>query len=98
MPGDPALPPYQRDFPPWQAARLISSAARDAARAWVQPVTEQDILDLTWDLCNTFNGLGIALWRLARFRRETEPGQEPPPRAARNGPASGPGAPANSRP
>ncbi len=86
MPGDSALPVYQRDFPPWQAARLISGAARDAARAWAQPVTERDILDLTWDLYNTFNGLGIALWRLARFRREAGPGQEPHPRAARNGP------------
>jgi hypothetical protein len=85
MPADPALPVHQRDFPPWQAARLISGAARDAARAWAQPVTEQDILDLTWDLYNTFNGLCIALWRLARFRREAEPGQEPHPRAAGHG-------------
>lgn len=85
MPGDPAFPVYQRDFPPWQAARLISGAARDAARAWAQPVTGQDILDLTWDLCNTFNGLGIALWRLARFRQEAGPGQQHPG-AASDGP------------
>jgi hypothetical protein len=86
MPGDPALPAHHHDFPPWQAARLISSAARDTARIWAQPVPRQDILDLTWDLSNTFNGLGIALWRLARFRREAEPGQQPRPQAPGNGP------------
>ena len=96
MPGDPALPVYQRDFPPWQAARLISGAARDAARAWAQPVTERDILDLTWDLYNTFNGLGIALWRLARFRREAGPGQKPHPAPIMA--PSGSGAQADSRP
>jgi len=86
MPGDPALPVHHYDSPPWQAARLISGAARDAARIWAQPVPEPDMLDLTWDLSGTFSGLGIALWRLARFRQEAGPTQQPRPQAAGEGP------------
>jgi hypothetical protein len=73
MPGDPALSAGTWDFPPWQAARLVSGAAQDAARAWIRPVAEADMLDVTWDLHQTFRGLGIALWRLSRFRDEAEP-------------------------
>lgn len=77
MPGDPALPARDRDFPPWQAARLLSGAAQDAARAWTQPVPAADILDVTWDLHQTFRDLGIALRRLSRYRPGTEPDGQP---------------------
>ena len=77
MPGDPALPARDWDFPPWQAARLLSGAARDAARAWTQPVPAGDILDVTWDLQQTLRDLGIALRRLSRYRPETEPDGQP---------------------
>ena len=77
MPGDPALPARDWDFPPWQAARLLSGAAQDAARAWTQPVPAADILDVTWDLQQTFRDLGIALRRLSRYRPETEPDGQP---------------------
>jgi hypothetical protein len=78
MPGDPALAAGTWDFPPWQAARLVSGAAQEAARAWTQPIAETDILDVTWGLHQTFRDLGIALWRLSRFRDEAEPETEPP--------------------
>lgn len=77
MPGDPALPARDRDFPPWQAARLLSGAAQDAARAWTQPVPTAVILDVTWNLQQTFRDLGIALRRLSRYRPETEPHGQP---------------------
>jgi hypothetical protein len=79
MPGDPALPARDWDFPPWQAARLLSGAAQDAARAWTQPVPAADILDVTWDLQQTFRDLGIALRRLSRYRPEPEPDGQPRP-------------------
>jgi len=78
MPGDPALPAGACDFPAWQAARLLSGAAQDAARAWMQPVAEADMPDVTWDLHQTFQGLGIALRRLSRLRDEAGPGGPPP--------------------
>jgi hypothetical protein len=74
MPGDPALAAGTWDFPPWQAARLVSGAAQEAARAWTQPVPEADVLDMIWNLHRSFCGLGIALWRLSRFQEEAEPG------------------------
>jgi hypothetical protein len=77
MPGDPPLPTQDWDFPPWQAARLVSSAAQDAARAWAQPVPVADILDVTWDLHRTLGDLGVALWRLSRFQQEAEPDGQP---------------------
>jgi hypothetical protein len=77
MPGDPSLPARAWDFPPWQAARLVSGAAQDAARAWTQPVPAADILDVTWDLHRTLGDLGIALWRLSRFQQEAEPDGQP---------------------
>jgi hypothetical protein len=73
VPGDPALPARAWDFPPWQAARLVSGAAQDAARAWTQPVAAGDILDATWDLHRTFGDLGISLWRLSRSQQAAEP-------------------------
>jgi hypothetical protein len=77
MPGDPSLPTGTWDFPPWQAARLVSGAAQDAARAWTQPVPAADILDVTWDLHRTLGDLGIALWRLSRFQQEAGPDGQP---------------------
>lgn len=65
------------DFPPCQAARLVSSAAQNAARAWAQPVPETAILDVTWDLHRTFRDLGIALRRLSRFQHDAEPDVQP---------------------
>ncbi len=73
MPGDPALPARAWDFPPWQAARLVSGAAQDAAHAWTQPLPATAILDVTWDLHRTFGDLGISLWRLSRFQQTAEP-------------------------
>ncbi len=86
MPGDPALPPQAWDFPPWQAARLLSSAAQEAARAWAQPVPATAILDVTWDLHRAFRDLGITLWRLSRFRDAAEPQERPHDR--QHGPGS----------
>jgi hypothetical protein len=77
MPGDPSLPARAWDFPPWQAARLVSGAAQDAARAWTWPVPAADILDVTWDLHRTLGDLGIALWRLSRFQQEAGPDGQP---------------------
>ncbi len=86
MPGDPALPPHAWDFPPWQAARLLSGAAQEAARAWAQPVPATAILDVTWDLHRTFRDLGITLWRLSRFQDAAEPQERPHDR--QHGPGS----------
>jgi hypothetical protein len=80
MPGDPALAAGACDSPAWQAARLLSGAAQDAARAWILPAPGADILDVTWDLHQTFRDLGAALRRLSRFRDETETGRLPPAR------------------
>jgi hypothetical protein len=77
MPGDPSLPARAWDFPPWQAARLVSGAAQDAARAWTRSVPSAEILDVTWDLHRTLGDLGIALWRLSRFQQEAEPDGQP---------------------
>jgi hypothetical protein len=77
MPGDPDLPARTWDFPQWQAARLVSGAAQDAARAWTPPVAAADILDVTWDLHWTLGDLGIALWRLSRFQQQAEPDEQP---------------------
>jgi hypothetical protein len=66
MPGDPVLPPQGHDYPPRQAARLISDAARDAALAWSQPLPRATVLDVAWDLHRTFYYLGVTLQRLAR--------------------------------
>ena len=68
------------DCPAWQAARLLSGAAQDAARAWILPVPGPDILDVTWDLRQTFCDLGAALWRLSRFRDTAATGGLPPAR------------------
>lgn len=73
MPGDPVLPPQGRDFPPRQAARLISCAARDAALAWAQPVAAATALDVAWDSHRTFYYLGLALQRLSRFQENPVP-------------------------
>jgi hypothetical protein len=80
MPGDPALAAGACDCPAWQAARLLSGAAQDAARAWILPVPGPDILDVTWDLRQTFCDLGAALWRLSRFRDAAATGGLPPAR------------------
>jgi len=80
MPGDPALAAGACDCPAWQAARLLSGAAQDAARAWTLPVPGPDILDVTWDLRQTFCDLGAALWRLSRFRDTAATGGPPPAR------------------
>jgi hypothetical protein len=77
VPGDPALPARAWDFPPWQAARLVSGAAQHAARAWTQPVPAAAILDVTWDLHQTFGDLGISLWRLSRFQQAAESDGQP---------------------
>ncbi len=77
MPGDPDLPAQAWDFPPWQAARLVSGAAQDAARAWAQPVPDTAILDVIWDLHRAFGDLGISLWRLSRFQDDAEPEAQP---------------------
>jgi hypothetical protein len=77
MPGDHAPPARAWDCPPWQAARLVSGAAQDAARTWTQPVPADDVLDVTWDLHQTFGDLGIAFWRLSRFQQEAEPDGQP---------------------
>ena len=74
------------DFPPWQAARLVSGAAQNAARAWAQPVPDTAILHVTWDLHRTFRDLGITLRRLSRFRQDTEP--DPQPLNSQHGPGS----------
>jgi len=79
VPGDPALPTRTWDFPPWQAARLVSGAAQDAARAWTQPLPVAAILDVTWDLHRTLGDLGISLWRLSRFQQAADPGGQPGP-------------------
>jgi hypothetical protein len=73
MPGDPDLPVRAWDFAPWQAARLVSGAALEAARAWQRRIPEAVLLDVTWDLHTAFRDLGIALWRLSRFRQEPGP-------------------------
>ncbi len=86
MPGDPGLPPQAWDFPPWQAARLVSGAAQEAARAWARPLPDTAILDVTWDLHRTLGDLGIALWRLSRFQDEAEPDAQP--HDQRHGPGS----------
>jgi hypothetical protein len=80
MPGDPALAAGACDSPAWQAARLLSGAAQDAARAWILPVPRADILDVTWDLRQTLCDLGAALWRLSRFRDEAATDGPPPAR------------------
>lgn len=77
MPGDPALAAETWDFPPWQAARLVSGSAQDAARAWTEPVASTEILDVTWGLHQTFRDLSIALRRLSRFREKAEPDGQP---------------------
>jgi hypothetical protein len=77
VPGDPVLPARAWDFPPRQAARLVSGAAQDAARAWTQPVPAAAILHVTWDLHQTFGDLGISLWRLSRFQQTAEPDGQP---------------------
>jgi len=77
MPGDPALPARAWDFPPWQAARLVSGAAQEAARAWTQRVPAAVILDVTWDLQRAFRDLGITLWRLSRFQHVAGPDGSP---------------------
>jgi hypothetical protein len=56
-----------------EAARLISSAARDAALAWAQPLPEVTGLNVAWDLHRTFYYLGITLQRLSRFQQNPEP-------------------------
>ena len=73
MPGDPFLPVRTWDFAPWQAARLVSGAAQDAARAWTRRLPGAALLDVTWDLHTTFRDLGIALRRMSKFRLEPEP-------------------------
>ena len=73
MRGDDALPARTWDFAPWQAARLVSGTAQEAARTWARHVPEAAILDVTWDLHWTFRDLGIALQRLSQFRQEPEP-------------------------
>ena len=75
MPGDPFLPVGTWDFAPWQAARLVSGAAQNAVRAWTRPLPEAALLDVTWDLHTTFRDLGIALWRMSKFRLEPGPDQ-----------------------
>ena len=80
MPGDPALAAGACDCPAWQAARLLSGAAQDAARAWILPVPRADILDVTWDLRQTLCDLGVALWRLSRFRDAAATDGLPPAR------------------
>jgi hypothetical protein len=78
MPGDAALPAGACDFPPWQAARLVSGAAKDGARAWTQPVAAAEILDVAWGLHQTFRDLSISLWRLSQFRDEAKQNGLPP--------------------
>ena len=77
MPGDPGLPPQGRDFPPQQAAHLISRAARNAALAWAQPLPAATVLDVAWDLHRTLYYLGITLQKLARLPQNPEPGELP---------------------
>jgi hypothetical protein len=72
MRGDDALPVQTWDFAPWQAARLVSGAAQEAAHTWARHVPEAAILDVTWDLHETFRDLGTALQRLSQFRQEPE--------------------------
>ena len=73
MRGDDALPARTWDFAPWQAARLVSGTAQEAARTWARHVSQAAILDVTWDLHKTFRDFGIALQRLSQFRQEPEP-------------------------
>ena len=86
MPGDPALPTRDWDFPPWQAALLVSAAAQAAAHAWAKPVPADVILDVTWDLHQAFRDLGITLRRLSRLQQDTGP--DGPPRTGLHEPGS----------
>jgi len=86
MPGDPVLPPRAWDFPPWQAACLVSGAAQAAERAWAKPVPIDVILDVSWDLHQAFRDLGITLRRLSRLQRNTGPDR--PPRTGLHEPGS----------
>jgi hypothetical protein len=75
VPSDPDLPARAWDFPAWQAARLVSGAAQEAARAWTRRLPAAVVLDVSWDLHTTFRDLGIALSRLSRFRPEPGPSE-----------------------